>query len=177
MATSTGRMRMTRKRGVPRYEIRSVFEDHNRVAREIELARIGSARSMPLSHAVRGVRHFGAGHLVSKPCPGLRHAEPKSLVSVGFGRARHRYTLLNQVLVKSDFHCAIPFVRSDADVSSGVRQRFDPQMAERGRSRLRQGEETLALERDDPPTCTDGASIGTAHSGASHLRRLSEDEG
>lgn len=94
-------------------------------------------------YAVRGMRHFGARYLVGKSYPGLRHAEPKSLVSVGFGRARHRYTLLNQMLVNSDLHCAIPFVRCGSDVSSGVRQRFDPQMAECGRSRLRQGDETV----------------------------------
>jgi hypothetical protein len=63
--------------------------------------------SMSVLCAVPAVSHFGARHLVSKPHPGLSHAKPKSFVSVGFRGARHRYTLLNQMLVNSNFHCTI----------------------------------------------------------------------
>jgi hypothetical protein len=41
MATLTERIRAPRKKVSAQYEIRGVFEDHNRVAREIQLARIG----------------------------------------------------------------------------------------------------------------------------------------
>jgi hypothetical protein len=87
---------------------------------------------MSLLCAVRDVRHFGARHLIIKPHPGLSHAKPKGFISVGFGGARHRYTLLNQMLVNSDLHCTAPFMRTCHSMSSGVRQRFDPQMAECG---------------------------------------------
>jgi hypothetical protein len=87
---------------------------------------------MSLLCAVRDVRHFGARYLISKPHPALRHAKPKGFISVGFGGARHRYTLLNQMLVNCDLHCTAPFMRTCRSMSSGVRQRFDPQMAECG---------------------------------------------
>src|SRR5215475_3073266 len=85
---------------------------------------------MLLLCAVRDVRHFGARYLISKPHPGFSHAKPKGFISVGFGGARHRYTLLNQMLVNSDLHCTALFMRTCHSMSSGVRQRFDPQMAE-----------------------------------------------
>jgi hypothetical protein len=86
-----------------------------------------------MSGAVRDVRNFGARHLVSKPHPGSYHAKPKDLVSIGFRSARHRHTLLNQMLVNSDFHLRRPLRRAGCrSMSSRVRQRFDPQMAECG---------------------------------------------
>ena len=88
---------------------------------------------MLLLCAVRDVYHFGASHFVSEPHPGLSHAKPESLVSIGFRGARHRHTLLNQMLVNSDLHCIAPFMLTCPSMSSGVRQRFDPHMAECGR--------------------------------------------
>jgi hypothetical protein len=97
----------------------------NRVVTESELTRLRLTASVPLLCAVRDVSHFGPRHLVSKPHPGLSHAKPKRFVSGGFRSARHRYTLLNQMLVNSNFHCT-SIVHTAANNDSGVRQRFDP---------------------------------------------------
>ena len=105
---------------------------------------------MSLLSAVRDVRHFSVRHLVSKPHPGVSHAKPKGLVSVGFRGARHHYTLLNQMLMNSDLHSTAPFMRTRHSMSSGERQRFDLQMAECGRyteSRLSGQEGTFLWAR------------------------------
>jgi hypothetical protein len=100
---------------------------------------------MPALPTRGNARHFGALHLVSQPPPGLSHCEPKGLVSVDLRRACHHYTLLDQVFVNSDLHCTIPFVRTAADLSSGVRQRFDPEMAECGRGGHRERRRNVEL--------------------------------
>ncbi len=93
--------------GEYQYEIRSASKATNRVVTESELTRLRLTASVPLLCAVRDVSHFGPRHLVSKPHPGLSHTKPKRFVSGGFRSARHRYTLLNQMLVNSNFHCTI----------------------------------------------------------------------
>jgi hypothetical protein len=67
---------------------------------------------MPALPAGRNACDFGARHLVSQPHPGLRHSEPKGLVSVALRSARHRYTLINQMIVNSNLHCTIPFLHT-----------------------------------------------------------------
>lgn len=108
-------------------------------------SRAAADGSMRLLSAVRDMRNFGARHLVSKPHPGLSHTEPKGFVSVDLRSARHHYTPLDQLCVSCDFHCRIPLSAAPAaDLSNRVRQRFDPQMAECGRGRLK-GDETSLL--------------------------------
>jgi hypothetical protein len=119
--------------GEYQYEIRSAVRrpQSGRNRKRFDALRLMA--SMSFLCAVRDVCNFGARHLVSKPHPGSRHAKPKDLVSIGFRSARHRHTLLNQMLVNSDFHLRRPLRRAGCrSMSSRVRQRFDPQMAECG---------------------------------------------
>ena len=109
--------------GEYQFEIRSAVEGHNRVATE---SKLGALRLMALMlNTARDLHHFGTSHFISKPHPGLSHAKPKGLISVSFRGACHRYTLLNQMLVNSNFHCT-SIVHTAANNDSGVRQRFDP---------------------------------------------------
>jgi hypothetical protein len=73
---------------------------------------VGLTSSMPALPTGGNLRHFGALHLVSQPPPRLSHGEPKGLVSIDLRRTCHHHTLLDQVLVNSNLHCTIPFVRT-----------------------------------------------------------------